>query len=98
MGGGSKVAEPKMQCTDEEMAQNRIPLDYRDFCAHKLIPLNNCRRKNLYLPFRCEDERHDYEKCQYDQYMRRVNEMKAILKEERKMARKAREEAEALQG
>lgn len=44
-----------------------LPAQWRDFCAHKLIPLNKCRRKNFYMPFRCEDERHDYEKCQYDQ-------------------------------
>lgn len=27
-----------------------------------LIPLNTCRRKNMYLPWECEDERHVYEK------------------------------------
>lgn len=30
-----------------------------------LIPLNVCRRKNMYLPWHCEDERHGYEKCVY---------------------------------
>ena len=27
-----------------------------------LIPLNACRRKNYYLPWECENERHGYEK------------------------------------
>lgn len=31
------------------------------------IPLNKCRQKNFYLPWKCEDERHTYEKCQYDE-------------------------------
>lgn len=43
--------------------------EWRDYCAHKLIPLNKCRRQNFYLPFRCVDERHEYEKCQYYQYV-----------------------------
>lgn len=27
-----------------------------------LIPLNVCRHKELYMPWKCEDERHGYEK------------------------------------
>jgi hypothetical protein len=44
-----------------------LPLAYRDNCAHFLIPLNKCRRQNYFLPFRCVDERHTYEKCQYEE-------------------------------
>ena len=50
---------------------------YRDFgtvaTEHRLnpfsllIPLNKCRHKELYAPWKCEDERHGYEKCQYDE-------------------------------
>lgn len=50
----------------------KIYIGYRDFCAHLLIPLNACRRDNFYLPWRCEHERHAYEKCQYFDYKRRV--------------------------
>lgn len=67
---------------------------FRDYCAHLLIPLNKCRRKNFYLPFRCNDERHAYEKCQYSQYVRRVDEMKEQVKVERLQAIKDREEKE----
>ncbi|CDF40734.1 unnamed protein product [Chondrus crispus] len=94
MGGNEPVGEAKMQVTREEMMEARIPNHWRDFCAHKLIPLNKCRRKNFFLPFRCEEERHEYEKCQHDQYMRRVAEMKAILKEQKKAAREAADAAE----
>jgi len=56
----------------EELARAKIDIGYRDFCAHLLIPLNECRRANFYLPWRCEHERHTYEKCQYFDYKRRV--------------------------
>ena len=49
----------------EECAKNKIDLAYRDYCSHKLIPLNKCRYKNFFLPWKCEHERHVYEKCQY---------------------------------
>ena len=29
-----------MKCTREEMKAARLPLEYRDYCAHILIPLN----------------------------------------------------------
>ena len=54
------------------MSKAGLDMVYRDFCADLLIPLNECRRKSLYLPWKCEEERHAYEKCQYLDYKRRV--------------------------
>ncbi|RSH92582.1 hypothetical protein EHS25_008027 [Saitozyma podzolica] len=54
-----------------ELNAERVPLGWRDQCSALLIPLNKCRRKELYLPWKCEDERHGYEKCQYDDFIRR---------------------------
>ncbi|KAI5300940.1 hypothetical protein KEM56_002080 [Ascosphaera pollenicola] len=54
------------------MTQARLPLAYRDSCAHLLIPLNRCRYEEYYLPWKCEDERHTYEKCQYVEFKKRV--------------------------
>ena len=48
----------------------------RDYCAHLLIPLNECRHKNYYLPWKCEHERHDYETCEYKEYTRRMHNQK----------------------
>ena len=59
MGGST------MQAPQKELVDAKIDLAYRDFCAHLLIPLNECRRKSYYLPGKCEHERHVYEKCQY---------------------------------
>ncbi|KAL2611716.1 hypothetical protein R1flu_023408 [Riccia fluitans] len=53
----------EMKATQEEMVKERVPLGYRDFCAHLLIPLNRCRRETFYLPWKCEDQRHSYEKA-----------------------------------
>ncbi|KAI7869370.1 NADH-ubiquinone oxidoreductase B18 subunit family protein [Spinellus fusiger] len=63
---------PEMKVSQEEMKKARIPLEYRDYCAHLLIPLNKCRGETFYLPWKCENERHIFEKCQYDDYKRRM--------------------------
>lgn len=60
----------------EELQNAKIPLGYRDFCAHLLVPLNACRRKESYLPWKCEHERHAYEKCEYLEYKRRLKQLK----------------------
>lgn len=59
MGGSA------MQATQKQLSDNKIDLAYRDFCAHLLIPLNECRKRSYFLPWKCEHERHVYEKCQY---------------------------------
>ena len=41
------------EATREEMSAAKLPLAYRDSCAHLLIPLNKCRFDNYYLPWRC---------------------------------------------
>lgn len=55
----------------EEMHDAKVPLDYRDYCAHLLIPLNRCRQQEMYLPWKCETLRNAYEKCQHNDYMKR---------------------------
>ncbi|KAI9162954.1 NADH dehydrogenase [ubiquinone] 1 beta subcomplex subunit 7 [Paramyrothecium foliicola] len=71
----SDSAAPARQATREEMRDARLPLPYRDSCAHLLIPLNKCRRDTWYAPWKCVDERHSYEKCQYDEFKKRVAKM-----------------------
>ena len=62
----------EMKVTHEEMKAARVPLLFRDYCAHILIPLNACRVKTWYSPFQCTELRHSYEKCQYEEFERRV--------------------------
>ena len=56
-----------MIATEKEMREARVPLQWRDNCAHILIKLNECRHDNFYLPNRCVELRHAYEKCQYEE-------------------------------
>ena len=58
-----------MIATQQEMADARLDLAFRDHCAHLLIPLNTCRRKEFFMPYKCSHERHEYEKCQYYEYV-----------------------------
>jgi len=58
--------------SQKDLHAARVELASRDHCAHFLIPLNECRRKALYMPWACGDARHAYEKCLYFDYKRRV--------------------------
>jgi NADH dehydrogenase (ubiquinone) 1 beta subcomplex subunit 7 len=76
---GVQLGSSKPQiATQAEMAEARVPLPYRDQCAHLLIPLNKCRVAEYYLPWKCEPERHAYEKCQYELVMERMLQMQKI--------------------
>ena len=41
------MAEREMKVTQAQMAEARLDLAYRDYCAHLLIPLNRCRRRTV---------------------------------------------------
>ncbi|XP_057947864.1 NADH dehydrogenase [ubiquinone] 1 beta subcomplex subunit 7 [Malania oleifera] len=75
----------KMIATQEEMVEARVPLPYRDQCAHLLIPLNKCRAAEFYLPWKCETERHSYEKCEYEIVMERMLKMQKIREEQKRL-------------
>ncbi|KAJ9708697.1 hypothetical protein PVL29_000625 [Vitis rotundifolia] len=75
----------KMIATQEEMVEAKVPMGYRDQCAHLLIPLNKCRHAEFYLPWKCEAERHVYEKCEYELVMERMLKMQKIREEEAKL-------------
>ena len=62
-----------MRATQEEMMAAKLPLGFRDYCAHMLIPLNECRVESFYLPWKCVDLRHAYEQCQYEEYLGRLH-------------------------
>ncbi|TYH84104.1 hypothetical protein ES332_D02G176000v1 [Gossypium tomentosum] len=75
----------KMIATQAEMVEDKVPIPYRDQCAHLLIPLNKCRQAEFYLPWKCEIERHSYEKCEYELVMERMLQMQKIREEEAKL-------------
>lgn len=47
-------ANPSDTASRQEMSEARLPMQYRDSCAHLLIPLNRCRQAEYYLPWKCE--------------------------------------------
>ncbi|KXN69476.1 hypothetical protein CONCODRAFT_59317 [Conidiobolus coronatus NRRL 28638] len=67
-----------MQVSPKELKDNRVPLHWRDYCAHLVIPLNKCRYDNYYKTWACQDEKHAYEKCQYDDLQRRMAALKEL--------------------
>ena len=60
---GTHDAEAKMP-THEEMMAAKLDINVRDNCAHLLIPLNKCRIATHFAMWKCDHERHEYEKCQ----------------------------------
>jgi NADH dehydrogenase (ubiquinone) 1 beta subcomplex subunit 7 len=56
----------------EALSKTQIPLAWRDYCAHLLPSLNACRQSSLYMPWACKEERTVWQKCQYDEYQRRM--------------------------
>lgn len=79
-GPGMLLANNHMKYSQEELDAAKIPYSFRDYCAHLLLPLNDCRRDNWYMPWACGHEKHVYEKCQYKEFKRRV----AIMVEEKR--------------
>ena len=59
----------EMKVTQEEMAEAKVPLNLRDYCAHLFIPLMKCRKENYYLPWRCTQEKHAWDECEFQEYV-----------------------------
>ena len=70
--GHSPEATPKAEQDVASLNQHKIPLAYRDNCAHLLVPLNVCRRETFYSPHQCQHQRHIYEECEYIAWLARV--------------------------
>ncbi|PPQ96768.1 hypothetical protein CVT26_006257 [Gymnopilus dilepis] len=66
--------------SQEELKANRVPLAWRDGCSALLIPLNVCRKKNMYKSWECEHERHTYEN--YVRRMKKLSQLKLAAAEE----------------
>mmetsp|Transcript_5928 Transcript_5928/g.9875 ORF Transcript_5928/g.9875 Transcript_5928/m.9875 type:complete len:92 (-) Transcript_5928:156-431(-) len=81
MGGHlNHEAMPKADQDIEALKAAKIPLAFRDTCAHLLVKLNRCRRDNTFSPHECGHERHTYEQCGYYSYLQRVEAKKQTAK------------------
>jgi len=58
---------------DHQLCVHREFTELFSLMAHNayrlLLPLNVCRKKNFYLPWECEHERHEYERCVFCSYL-----------------------------
>ena len=61
------VCGAEMQVSQEEMAEAKVPLALRDYCAHLFIPLAKCRKENYYKPWKCKAEKHHWDECQFEE-------------------------------
>lgn len=86
MGFGDRK-ERVMIATQEEMESAKIPLEHRDYCAHKLIAYQGCRSETFPFLYKCAHERHEYLTCEYEDYVLR---MKEFERERRLLERQKR--------
>ena len=56
-----------MKMTQEELANEKVPLHLRDYCAHHFVTLTKCRKDHYYLPWHCHKEKHAWEECEFQE-------------------------------
>lgn len=90
-GFPSERKERKMIATEEEMVKAMLPLKYRDYCAHHYINYKKCQRgQGTFDLSGCDGEKHEWEHCQYDDFILR---MKEYERERRLLQREKAQEA-----
>ncbi|KAK0425458.1 hypothetical protein QR680_009212 [Steinernema hermaphroditum] len=85
---GRKPREMKVSMKD--MDEWNLKPGQRDYCAHLLIPLMRCQKK--YAPFAghmCDADRHNWDRCEYDDYIMRIKEYERERRLLQRMKRKA---------
>jgi len=66
--------ERVMIATEAEMESAKLPLEDRDYCAHKLLKYRACRSDVFPFLYKCHHERHEYLQCEYEDYILRMKE------------------------
>uniref|UniRef100_A0A182NH91 NADH dehydrogenase [ubiquinone] 1 beta subcomplex subunit 7 n=1 Tax=Anopheles dirus TaxID=7168 RepID=A0A182NH91_9DIPT len=90
--------ERVMIATEEEMEAAKLPLEARDYCAHKLIQYRACRSDVWPWAYKCAHEKHEYLNCEYDDYILRLKEYereKRLLQRKLKIEKKQAQELAA---
>ncbi|BFG02076.1 NADH dehydrogenase [Drosophila madeirensis] len=87
MLGFESRKERVMIATQEEMESVKLPLEDRDYCAHKLIAYQACRSDKFPFVYQCAHEKHAYLTCEYEDYVLR---MKEFERERRLLERQKR--------
>lgn len=58
-----------MIASEAEMVSAKIPMEERDYCAHKKIEYLVCRRDVWPWPYKCAHKKHELQHCQYEEYV-----------------------------
>ncbi|EAA04597.3 NADH dehydrogenase [ubiquinone] 1 beta subcomplex subunit 7 isoform X2 [Anopheles arabiensis] len=90
--------ERVMIATEEEMEAAKLPLEARDYCAHKLIQYRACRSDVWPWAYKCAHEKHEYLNCEYDDYILRLKEYereKRLLQRKLRLEKKQAQELQA---
>ncbi|XP_018300796.1 NADH dehydrogenase [ubiquinone] 1 beta subcomplex subunit 7 [Mycetomoellerius zeteki] len=69
---GRKIREKPL--SEEDMMAFKIPLEKRDYCAHKYMELHECKRRHFPFMLKCAHERHQYNACYVEDYVIRMKE------------------------
>lgn len=56
-----------MKMSEEDMIAAKIPREKRDFCAHKLMELHDCKRIHYPFMLKCAHKKHEYNECQFEE-------------------------------
>uniref|UniRef100_A0A0N5A7R3 NADH dehydrogenase [ubiquinone] 1 beta subcomplex subunit 7 n=1 Tax=Syphacia muris TaxID=451379 RepID=A0A0N5A7R3_9BILA len=79
----------EMKASWEEMNDWDLTFGQRDYCAHLLIDLKRCQVQNAPIAgYMCDDARHAYDKCEYDDYLMRIKEFERERRLLKRMERK----------
>lgn len=57
----------EMPVSEEDMMAAKIPLDRRDYCAHKYLELHECKRRHYPFMIKCAHEVHEYNACHVEE-------------------------------
>jgi len=79
--------ERVMLATVAQMEAAGLKEEERDYCAHKLIDFMKCRKQKFPFVFNCKHVRHEWEQCEYEDYVLR---MKEFERERRLLERRKR--------
>ena len=79
--------ERVMHATVEEMEDAGLTAEERDYCAHKLIDFMKCRKQKFPYAAACKHQKHEWEQCEYEDYVLR---MKEFEREKRLLERRKR--------
>ncbi|XP_043596557.1 NADH dehydrogenase [ubiquinone] 1 beta subcomplex subunit 7 [Bombus pyrosoma] len=80
--------ERVMPVSEEDLIAAKVPVEYRDYCAHIFLEYKRCFIKKFPFVILCAEEAHKYKECEYDDDVLRAKEYererRLLVRERRK--------------